>query len=169
MEVVIIYSPHLNAKNAPNMHSLHHLFYTFSLFTSVIVMIVYWGMTHEAHLRDIKKEYKGNEDQIAISTMHAYIVHIVPQICSLILFLTSNTILMVKHMKGLAIFGITYSITNFIITKKRGKPLYWFLDWKDHKTLILLFVLHVVFLSMFFGMAKFDEWYTGRSLAPKKV
>ena len=151
------------------MHSLHHLFYTLSQFTCVIVMIVYWGVTHEKHLKDIQKENKGDEIQIAISTQHAYIVHIVPQVCSLILLLTSNTILMVRHVRGLAIFGIAYSLVNFVLTKKKGKPLYWFLDWKDYKSLLLIFGLHVVFLSMFYGMAKLDEWITGRSLAPKKI
>ena len=87
----------------------------------------------------------------------------------MILLLTSNTILMVRHVRGLAIFGIAYSLVNFVLTKKKGKPLYWFLDWKDYKSLLLIFGLHVVFLSMFYGMAKLDEWITGRSLAPKKI
>ena len=168
--MVIINSPHLTVKNAPNMHCLHHLCYTLSLFTCFIVTIVYWGVTHKTHMRDIEKKYAGDDVQIAISHQHAYIVHIVPELSCVVLFLTSNTILMSKHVKGLIIFGICFSTMNFIATKyvRNGKPLYWFLDWKDHKTVITLVVLHAIFLSAFYGMAKIDEWWTGRSLNSKK-
>ena len=169
LEHIIIYSPHLNIKNAPNMHCLHHLFYTLSLFTSVIVTLVYWGLTHKKHLKDIEKKYEGNQLQIEISITHAYIIHIVPQFCAFILFLTSNTILISKHMKGMVGFGITYSIVNFIQTKRRGKPLYWWLDWKDYNSILVLLALHAVFLVVFYGMAKLDEWYTGRRIETKST
>ena len=50
---------------------------------------------------------------------------------------------------------------------RRGKPLYWFIDWKDHWSVIYCSIIGVVFATFFYFSAILDEKITGRSSLKK--
>jgi hypothetical protein len=48
--------------------------------------------------------------------------------------------------------------------KLRGNnPVYWFLTWEDHHSLLICFLIIAVFVSLFLFTALFDEWITQRN------
>ena len=58
---IIAGSGNLHIGNAINMHALHHLFYTLSLFMNPIVFIMYWGVIHDEHIKEIRIRNEGNK------------------------------------------------------------------------------------------------------------
>ena len=53
--------PSLTLENAPNMHHLHHIFYTIMIFLTPAVVIIYWSVIHEVHLKKIEKDWGYDE------------------------------------------------------------------------------------------------------------
>ena len=129
----------------------------------VVVFIMYWGLVHLDHLNEIRTVYKGNDELIAIKEFHTYIVHSVPCVCAFVLLKISDTVLIRRHWQGLVFFGLIYAYSNYKTVIAQGKPLYWFLTWEDHWSLIVVAATITVFCSMFYGTARYDEYTTKRS------
>ena len=163
LEVYLCSTPRLTFSVAPNMHVCHHIFYTLALFTNPIVVIIYWGLEHPHTEGRMNEMYGDDPEQLAITLKHMYIVHIVPQVCCLILMVTSNTVMIRRHAKFLVYFALTYAFVNFAATKISGKPLYGLLTWEDYKTPLIVFALISFFVSLFYLTILIDEKITRRS------
>ena len=100
--------------------------------------------------------------------IHSCLVHIIPGICCACLLLINQTVLIKRHSSYLVAFGIFYGFSNYFAVKQRGKPLYWFLTWEDHWSLVIMAAIITVFTSLFYVTAVIDESLTGRSAASKK-
>ena len=148
-------------KTAPNLFALHHLMYTLMLFMTPVVLLIYWGLVHEANIRDILSE---NTPQLAEwKIQHSYVSHSVPAICALILLLINDTILVKRHCYFLICFGTAYAVSNYFSVKSRGgKPLYWFMTWEDYKSPMIAAEIIAFFVSLFYVTAIFDSWVTNK-------
>mmetsp|Transcript_6537 Transcript_6537/g.11061 ORF Transcript_6537/g.11061 Transcript_6537/m.11061 type:complete len:248 (-) Transcript_6537:43-786(-) len=154
-------NPGYSVSSRPHLHALHHVFYTLMLFTQPVVMTVYWGLVHEKHLKDITTEYRSDPLRLDQKVQHAYLVHTLPAFCSLGLMLLNKSVLLKKHSWFLVAFGILYTTSNFVVTKQRGKPLYWFLDWQDYKSVLIAVAINFTFFSLFFLTAALDQAIQG--------
>ena len=57
LERLLTTNPEYTFEKAPNMHAVQHIFYTLTLFTNPVVIMMYWGLVHTEHLKDIKDEF----------------------------------------------------------------------------------------------------------------
>ena len=110
--------------NAPNfIKGLHHFLFEMIMPGHLLIMTVYWGTLHSPTM----EQYAGNYPIIA----HKIFCHLAPGVFSLFNFLISDIVIIHRHSLVLVVFGVIYSCVNYMETKARGTPLYWFLDWKD--------------------------------------
>ena len=49
-------------------------------------------------------------------------------------FKISDAVFKRSHIVVVPIIGVVYGISNYYETKKRGKPLYWFLTWEGYES-----------------------------------
>ena len=63
--------------------------------------------------------------------------------------------------KLIPIFAL-YCLINFVATKVREKPLYWFLDWEDYKSPLICIVITASFIMIFQAIARLSH-----SIKPK--
>lgn len=69
----------------------------------------------------------------------------------------SDAVLRRGHVKMVVGISAIYGYVNYIETLKRGKPLYWFLDWKDEKSIIIYSFLIFIFSLFWFALAYMTE------------
>ena len=93
---------------------------------------------------------------------HAYLTHILPAFCTFLLMLVNDTVLIRRHSNFLIAFGIFYGINNYFATKRRGYPLYWFITWEDHGSVIYFLIIGFTFTGCFYLTVLVDEAITGR-------
>jgi len=166
--MVIASSPRYVQSKALNLHAFHHLFYTLSMFTQPIVVLVYWGVVHQSNVEETRQLANGNQKWFEDMLIHTVLVHILPGLCCLALFLINQTVLIKRQSAYLIAFGIFYGFSNFLAVKKSGQPLYWFLTWEDHWSIVIAATIITVFTSLFYLTACIDEYITGRSASAKK-
>lgn len=134
-----------------------------------IVIIVYWGLIfkkHKGELWEASKLLTNTEEKANImydmKIMHAYLTHILPAFCAFLLMLVNDTVLIRRHSNFLIGFGIFYGVNNYLVTKRRGYPLYWFMTWEDHWSVIYFLIIGFSFTAFFFLTVLLDESITGR-------
>lgn len=98
---------------APNLHSFHHLFYTLMMFFNPIIVSVYWAVIHKEHVQELTLETKGNIYEFQQRITHTYLVHSVPFLCSLVIMIISDTVLIRRHSIYLIWVGVFYSYSNY--------------------------------------------------------
>ena len=74
------------------------------------------------------------------------LLHSLPIIASLYNFYTIDAVIKQDHVYAFLSVEVIYMIINYQQTCARGKPLYWFLDWKDYKTFVALFLINLAFV-----------------------
>lgn len=99
--------------------------------------------------------------------MHSYAIHALPFACTLLNFSVTDVVVKAKHTMTLGTVGVAYSFYNWFMVKRRGEPIYWFLDWKDHKTPLILAMLTLASCLVFY-LLSFATQYV-RTLRHKKV
>ena len=159
--LIIGSNPSWDTNKAVNLHALHHLMYTLTMFMNPVVVLMYWGLIHQDHLNEIRTLYKGDDRLIGIKIWHTYIVHSIPSICAIIIFRMSTTVLVRRHYQVLIVFGSIYTYTNYTAVLARdGRPLYWFLTWKDPiwETIAIAAAINITFCLLFYSTALFDEY-----------
>lgn len=173
---ILSYNPSLTQSHAINLHSLHHLFYTLSLFLSPVVVLVYWIIVFPKHkgemwieTEEIMVDGKAltHEQRLDVYQMklnHTYIVHTLPAACTVILMIVNDCVLIKRHSIFLIFFCLFYAASNFysVVYLRDGKPLYWFLTWQDHWSLVITALVAITFSSLFYLTAALDEYVTGR-------
>ena len=112
-------------------------------------MPIYWSLLHELAL--IK--YAGNTCQIN----QLYFVHLFPTIAMGLLWFTTDIRLDSSHGLKLSPIALIYCFINFVATKVRGKPLYWFLDWEDYKSPLISLAITATFVIAFQGIASLSH------------
>ena len=137
----------------PNIHQLSgrlaclHIIFECAFIFNVVTLIVYWGAIH-------KKGIVGKEGAVLL---HQYLVHSFPAISLWITSTTFNCYLSVGHWKLFAPVAIIYAVVNYLETKKRGKPLYWFLTWEDYTSVLIYAGLMFTFILVWITMAKLSH------------
>ena len=139
------------------------MLYTFALFSAPVVVILYWGLIHSKHLVEIEEKYREEDPALCdAKIVHAYVVHIVPPLSSLILCLATNTVLLRRHVRHLNVLGVIYLTSNFVSTQLKGEPVYWFMHWRDYSTLLVCLAMLTGFSLLFLGLCILDETVTGK-------
>ena len=118
-------------QNRPGLLALHHIFFEVAVIFNLVIMVVYWPMLHESVVTYC---YQKGE---MMKLYHNHFVHTFPFITIALNFLFSDVIISASHTKALLPIAITYGYKNYQATIQMGEPVYWFLDWKDHWTLII--------------------------------
>ena len=71
-------------------------------------------------------------------------MHTVPAITFVLNFLITDVAMKHSHSKIIPVVGAIYGYVNYKETLARGEPLYWFLDWKDEKSALIVVGLTIV-------------------------
>ena len=71
-------------------------------------------------------------------------IHILPFVAALINTIISRMVFLPSHFVYKAGFNVVYAVLNYIGTIMYGHPLYSFLTWQSHLSLIIVLVLNVV-------------------------
>lgn len=143
-----------------HMYAINHILFSVALPMNLLVVSVYWTILHEKTVEEFA------DDPAAIR--HAYFVHITPAVSSIVNFMLTDVVMKASHAKVLLPVSVIYSYINYRTTLSRGKPLYWFLDWEDHWTLIYLLILYIFTHLSFVGLASLT-YYIKRGNLAKKV
>ena len=130
--------------------ALNHFLYSLSIIMNIVTVSVYWIIIHKENM----KELEGQQ----LPIFQQYIVHVVPAFCCWFNAFISNIVLSRKVLVPLVQFGAFYMFTNFVQTKKSGKPIYSFLPWTDLNSPLLVIVLMIGFSFVYIGLCKFDEY-----------
>jgi len=70
----------------------------------------------------------------------------------------TNIVLSRKVLAPLVQFGMFYMFTNFVQTKRSGKPIYYFLTWEDYRSPTLVVIMLLGFSMIYIGLCKIDEY-----------
>mmetsp|Transcript_17691 Transcript_17691/g.12732 ORF Transcript_17691/g.12732 Transcript_17691/m.12732 type:complete len:213 (-) Transcript_17691:45-683(-) len=125
--------------------ALHHFLLEVAMIMNLFVFIVYWILVHD----DVHSRFA--DDPAVMYFMS--VVHIYPIFCGLGNFYITDVRMIYSHWKGQAIFGITYCTINCLESWRRGKSLYWFLDWKDYKSPLYCSIAITCYVMIFFFLA----------------
>ena len=125
MGAILSGNPILTIRQAPHMHAFHHLCYTLMIFMTPAVIILYWTVIHDNHVKYIQQLYKDDPVQYGRAYFHTtYLVHSIPGLCAVYLMFITDAVLIKKHAIGLMVFELAYVIQNFISTHSRGKAVF---------------------------------------------
>lgn len=143
----VLVSLYISRVPTASMHMLaiNHLLFSVVLPMNFLVLSVYWTVLH----KKVMEEY-GHDPGVK---RHSYFVHITPSVCAVVNFLLTDVVIKPSHAKLLLPIAVVYSYINYKSTLSRGKPVYWFLDWEDHWTIIYLVLLTIMTTLAFLGMA----------------
>ena len=72
----------------------------------------------------------------------------------------NKTKLIKSHYKLVVVIASIYIFVNYLSTKRRGRPLYWFLTWDDWKSPVIALVLIGSASFIFYSLAFLDEKLT---------
>ena len=67
---------------------------------------------------------------------HKVCIHSLPAIAAVINTILTRGVLIPGHALYMILMGLVYMPLNYVGTQYKGEPLYHFMDWKDHKTLV---------------------------------
>merc|ERR1712050_532708 len=101
----------------------HHILFQAMFMMNIITTSVFWATLFDQAI----EECEGDELKI----FNVYLAHILPGVSGLIAFLITDVTIRTSHVKMIIAVGLLYGYINYVETKKRGTPLYWFLTWED--------------------------------------
>ena len=141
----------IKAASDVDVHKKHgllaavHITFECSLIMNIITVVVYWGVLHTVELKKQINPYRK---------MQLYNVHIFPALCLLINYIWLDIRLSWGHHRSLIGGALVYGVLNFYQTKSQGKPVYHFLDWKDHQSFLIYVGLIIVFIFVYYILVK---------------
>ena len=106
-------NPNYTYSNKPILHSLHHLFYTLMMFLNPVIVSMYWAVVHKEHVQELKIETNGDTNEFLDRILHTYLVHSIPFLCSIVIMIISDTVLIRRHSIYLILVGVFYSYSNY--------------------------------------------------------
>lgn len=107
----------------------HHILFELLVPLNMLVTAVYWTLLREP----VVASCEGNQVWI----LHSTTVHLAPIIASVLHFAVTDIVVKASHSMTLLPVAFGYLAYNCYVTKMTGVPVYWFLDWKDHYSLII--------------------------------
>ena len=114
---------------------------------NTLVTVVYWSMLMQTVTGGCIAEPGIGGYNICV--LHSYTVHSLPLICCLLDYSVTDVIVKARHSLSLIPIGICYMYWNYHVTTTTGVPVYWFFDWKDHKTPALGFIWTLCTMGFF--------------------
>ena len=136
------FDPKIDSK--PGWLTLIHMVTELATSFNVVVVMIYWSVLHNLAIETMSKE--ENPD---VKCLHMYLVHTFPIIANLLVLSTMDVKFATYHWKAFIPIALVYGTINCFTTLKSGKPLYYFLDWKDYKTPLILIAITAVFALLF--------------------
>mmetsp|Transcript_6240 Transcript_6240/g.8343 ORF Transcript_6240/g.8343 Transcript_6240/m.8343 type:complete len:132 (-) Transcript_6240:103-498(-) len=109
---------------------------------NLLVVAVYWSVLYDKQV----VRYTASKEFLNIT--HSIVIHSVPLIANIANFLVTDIVVKASHALVLFPIGLVYSYHNYSSTVRTGQPVYWFLDWQDNTSAIIV-------TSMTFGCALF--------------
>ena len=125
--------------------ALHHFLFQVITPMNLLIFTVYWVMLSES----VVAGYKAKGE--SLNVLHSYWVHTAPILANLVNFLITDIAFKPMHVLFTFPIGIGYSYINYSSTISTGKPVYWFLDWKDITSPLIMtgFTFGCVFFYLF--------------------
>ena len=130
-----------------------HLVTELAMSTNLTTLFVYWGLIHNVL---IKENRPWNIRFMGLC------FHTIPPIVVFTCFAFLNFRFIYRHFYLLPLYSGPYSFVNFIATKLRGKPIYFFVKWEDIPHSIAICVgLSVFMMIMASSTPQFYSFITG--------
>lgn len=126
--------------------AIHHICFEIMFMMNIIVVIVFWSLLYEEAIKDCQ----GDEMKI----FNVHYAHLGPGLSALINFVITDVRLTPSHVKMVFTIAAVYGYVNYIETKKRGAPLYWFLTWEDSTSVVIYLGLMLVFTVLWFLLCR---------------
>lgn len=120
----------------------HHICFEIMFMMNFIVVVVFWSLLYNEAISDCA----GDQKKI----LNVYYAHVGPGVSALINYAITDVRLTRSHVKMVFTIAALYGYVNYLETKKRGAPLYWFLTWEDSTSVLIYLSLMVVFTGLWF-------------------
>ena len=129
-----------------------HILFEITAVVDLLGISVYWTQLHAGFVESMKNQFWP--------LTHMYLVHSFPTICLFIVYMTTEKLVIKQsHWWLLAPIVPVYASINYFETKRRGYPLYWFLNWEDFWTTCAV-IVGILFLVIFIWImaSKATKW-----------
>src|SRR5437764_65491 len=97
-----------------------------------------------------------------------YYIHILPFVATLINFMITDIIFVERHSSIFIWINVVYMGINFIVTKTRGEPIYYFLTWDSVTSYTIGIIITLAPMVVFTLYAKSSYLIKGRTLTTIK-
>ena len=138
----------LGNKASQTLLAVHHILFQLVVPGHILVVSVYWSILHEKELQK-REGLEGKELEI----INLYIAHILPIVGCFGNFLITDVCMKSSHSKVLIPIAVAYAVVNYLETKSRGEPLYFFLTWEDETTIYIYTVITLITIAAFHVLA----------------
>lgn len=119
--------------------------------SQVCIVGVYWTLLHEEVVAGIEEMRRDNPDEWVDSYRQLNIlIHIVPAAIAFANVFCSQIVLCFEHIHFMVVYGVCYTVVNFVGTHVKGKPIYGFLTWQDFTSVIIASVILVVNVLIYY-------------------
>ena len=121
-----------------------HLLLELSLMLNLVTVIMYWSVIH----------FKVIDNFSGWAYVHMFIVHIFPAFAYFMNAKVTRYSLCPDHWKLFVPIGLVYNVVNYFEVQRSGKPLYWFMTWKDWTSPAICIAIQVVTAFIWVGLSK---------------
>ncbi|CAI2387521.1 unnamed protein product [Moneuplotes crassus] len=141
---------------------VYQILYPLTFTSQLIVFVVYWTAIHPK-IGDLMKK-KSAEHQFFM-----YIVHIFPFLAAFAEMIIARPMFIFSEVKNMVIFGLFYTLNNFLQTKFIGGYLpYPFMTWKDSSSLVAAVVILIIGVIFYYIATKITDSINGHEEEDKK-
>ena len=127
-----------------------HILFQLATVINLVVVFVYWLTIHSKVIE--------NHSDSTIDWLHQHLVHIIPCLAVVIVFLTTDIKIMAGHAKCFPPVAVLFGVVNCYHVKKTGEPTYWFLTWEDHNSPLVILAILLTFTGLFLALAQLSNY-----------
>lgn len=139
-------------KTPVSLLAIHHILFQVTLTMNVIVVVIYWSLLYEM---DMKRELLAKD--YYRQWLHV-IIHTWPFFSVFVNLLKSKVTLKLNQGYFLIPISVAYTTVNYLGTKKLGRPLYPFLDWRNPYVYLIVSLIFLFAWGVHNALAKFSLW-----------
>jgi hypothetical protein len=129
--------------------ALHHILFEVMILANLVVVSLYWSLLHATEL----EYYSGKP----LNIINLYWSHGMPGILAAANFWLTDVVVCASHVKLIIVLAIAYGWHNYSETKRTGRPLYNFLTWEDHTTVLIYSWIILAATGVFCGLAVLSQ------------
>ena len=129
--------------------AVHHTLFEVIVPINLMVTTVYWSLLSESVLA-----MHANNPAFYLNSV---LVHSVPLVATIANFCVTDIVFKPSHCLGYVPIGFLYCSLNYYATVTSGKPVYWFLDWQDYKSVLICASLLTSVIAFFLFMSRFTQ------------